>query len=610
MHSLRRFTLSLFAALTLSAVCIGSATAQKPKQPVGPVGTTWEPHFPDPTNNYPLTDDSRPKPGVPQGTELQFEIDNSRIYPATKRTIRVYVPAQYDPAKPACVFVFLDNIGFGAKTVFDNLIAAHQMPITIAVGISPGSVEPADGGKNPRADRSFEFDNRTGRLASFILDEVLPAVEAQSTKDGRAIHLSHNPDDRAIGGASTGGIAALNAALERPDAFHRVFTNIGTFVDMRGGSQLYVQVRKTEPKPLRVFMVDGVNDGWPGGLEMGDWFMANLTMERALEYAGYDVRHLWGQGTHNGALAAQTFPDAIRWLYRDYPAPIKAMPPNNQMLKPVLIDGQGWQLASTACAGVNAIAADASGHLHFSTDPSHSSASPACPGSAAAPAPRAFVLAPNGAAYSVLPDGHTLATFTRDGARPTTQTLPVDITALAVRPDGDLYMASRSPLGDGADIWLARSGKAPAKIATTPHTVSTLAFLPDGKWLMAAQPGSHLSYSFRVLTDGSLDAGEPFYDLYAPADADGSGVRAVAFDTDGHAFTATSMGVQILDRNGRVTGILPLPANTPATSLTFGGDGMHTLYVLSGDKLYTRRLQVTGTFPAAAPIVLSNYGAG
>ena len=49
-------------------------------------------------------------------------------------------------------------------------------------------------------------------------------------------------------------------------------------------------------------------------------------MRSALEYAGYDVRHEWGLGAHNSEHARAIFPDVLRWLWRDYPTPIKANP--------------------------------------------------------------------------------------------------------------------------------------------------------------------------------------------------------------------------------------------------------------------------------------------
>jgi gluconolactonase len=295
------------------------------------------------SNNYPEGPDSKAQPGITAGRTLTFELNNSKIFPATTRKITVYVPAAYQGDKPACVYVGLDGLGFNAATVFDNLIASHAMPITIAIGVAPGEVPSANPPEDPRFDRSFEFDSRSDKLASFLLEEVIPEVERQA-----GVKLSPDPNDRAIGGGSTGAIAAFTVAWERPDAFRRVFSAIGTYVGMRGGEQYYVLVRKTEPKPLRLFLEDGVHDEWLGGPEMGDWWMSNLTMNRALEFAGYDVRHEWGAGSHNGAQATALFPDAMRWLWRDWPAPIEAKGPGNPALQQILIPGEPWQLSQGA----------------------------------------------------------------------------------------------------------------------------------------------------------------------------------------------------------------------------------------------------------------------
>src|SRR5262249_27094305 len=104
------------------------------------------------------------------------------------------------------------------------------MPVTIAIGVSPGTVHSATPAVNPRFDRTLESNTLTARLRLFMTDEVLPAVEQHNTPDGKRILLSPNPGDRAIGGGSTGAIAAFNVAWQRPDAFRRVFSSIGTYV--------------------------------------------------------------------------------------------------------------------------------------------------------------------------------------------------------------------------------------------------------------------------------------------------------------------------------------------------------------------------------------------
>ena len=81
----------------------------------------------------------------------------------------------------------------------------------------------------------------------FLIDELLPEV-AKTWK------FSNNPDDRCLAGASSGGICAFNAAWERPDAFRRVISTIGTFVALRGADAFPGLIRKTENKPLRIFL--------------------------------------------------------------------------------------------------------------------------------------------------------------------------------------------------------------------------------------------------------------------------------------------------------------------------------------------------------------------
>lgn len=112
---------------------------------------------------------------------------------------------------------------------------------------------------------------------------------------------------------------------------------------MRGGDRYPVLVRKTEPKPIRIFMQDGSQDGLPGFLdEVGDWWLGNQAMQRALEFAGYQVQHAWGTGTHSGEHATAIFPDAMRWLWRDWPAPVTAGQSKNSFLAAIVPTEEAW----------------------------------------------------------------------------------------------------------------------------------------------------------------------------------------------------------------------------------------------------------------------------
>ena len=530
------------------------------------------------SDHYVLGEDSKPHSSVAAGKTFTFQLADSRIFPGTARTITVYIPAAYQEDKPACVYVGLDSLGFNAATVFDNLIAQHAMPVTIGIGVSPGDVASASTPDNPRFDRSLEFDSRNDRLARFLLEEVLPEVERHPTPDGHAIKLSTNPNDRAIGGGSTGAIAAFTVAWERPDAFRRVFSAIGTYVGMRGGEQYYVLVRKTEPKPLRIFMQDGVHDEWPGGPEMGDWWMSNQTMNRALEFAGYDVRHVWGTGTHNGSQATAVFPEAMRWLWRDWPEPLRSQPPGNPVLKSIVAPGEDWEAEVRGCASM--LAANSQGEIR-------------CGESAA------IAFAADGRSYQALPGGGV-----KVSGRASILSEDVDVHDLTVRNNGDIYAVT------GSELWLIRSTGEKVKLDQGLKGASGVALTPDGLWLFVAQRLSRSGLSYRVRSDGTLDARAPFYDFDVPAWADDSGASEIAMDRDGRAYVATRMGVQVFDRNGRVAAILPLPGNAAATGLCFGGKHFDILYVASGGKVYRRKLRIEGAPPWAAPAKLPPWGAG
>jgi gluconolactonase len=594
-------------ALLTSLFLLGSMPAfcQTPGAPPPAIDET----VPPASDNYPLPPDAKQIDGVAVGSTFKFELADSKIFPGTTRTITVYVPAEYDGDKPACVYVGLDGLGFNAATVFDNLIAQHAMPITIAIGVSPGAVASASPPDNPRFDRSFEFDSRSDRLARFLIEEVMPAVERRTTTEGRPIRLSSDPNDRAIGGGSTGAIAAFTVAWERPDAFRRVFSSIGTYVGMRGGEQYYVLVRKTDPKPLRIFMQDGVHDEWPGGPEMGDWWMSNQTMNRALEFAGYDVRHTWGAGTHNGNQAASLFPEAMRWLWRDWHAPIRAGAPGNPVLQSILQPGEDWQVAADGCASVTSLAANLQGQIFYPAQGGEKISeivSDGKPTQCSQPADAALAFGPDGRAYLTRSEGGIQA---MGSAAQEILGQGLSITGLTVRNNGDIYAVTRTGNSEN-ELWLIRANGEKMRLDKDLKGASGVALSPDGLWLFVAQSLSRTGLSYRVRSNGTVDAREAFYDFYVPAWADDNGAAGIAMDRDGRAYVATRMGVQVFDRNGRVAAVLPLPGNAAGTGLCFAGHDFDTLYVASGGKVYRRKLHVPGAPPWAVPVKLPPWGAG
>ena len=231
-------------------------------------------------DDYKLGPDSQFKAEVPHGRVERFQFTNSTVFPGTVRDGGVYIPAQYDPSKPAALMVFQDGIGYLSTNgswrvplVFDNLIAAKEMPVTIAIFLNPGM-------RGDQSNRSFEYDSLGDAYAKFLINEAIPFVTNKYS-----LAITDDPEMRAICGSSSGGICAFTVAWERPDQFRKVLSTIGSFTNIRGGHNYPALIRKTERKPIRVFLQDGSND--LNNLH-GDWPLANQQMASALRFMGYD----------------------------------------------------------------------------------------------------------------------------------------------------------------------------------------------------------------------------------------------------------------------------------------------------------------------------------
>ena len=292
---MRFFLACLTLQLMLSSA--GLAQSERPTEP----------------QKYEFGPDSHPIAGVPEGKVTKHQW-TSKVFEGTVRDYYIYVPAQYDPAKPTAVMVFQDGHAYVNKTgeyrvpvVFDNLIHKKEIPPMIGIFVDPGHRgEPLPEVRWRANNRSFEYDTLSNQYSKLIIDEILPEV-------AKNYNLTKDPKQRAIGGASSGGICAWTVAWERPDVFRKVLSHIGSFTNIRGGHNYQAMIRKTPRKPIRVFLQDGDHDV---NNEHGNWWLANLEMESSLQYARYDLKTVWGHGAHNGNHGGAILPDSLRWLWR------------------------------------------------------------------------------------------------------------------------------------------------------------------------------------------------------------------------------------------------------------------------------------------------------
>ncbi|MBS1566336.1 MAG: SMP-30/gluconolactonase/LRE family protein, partial [Bacteroidetes bacterium] len=534
-----------------------------------------------PAEQYPVDSASLPQPGVPKGELLKFSFDHSQIFPGTWREYWVYVPAQYRPDHPACVYVNQDGIQWKAPTVFDNLIYKKEMPVTIGVFVTPGRIRTADTAHAlDRFNRSFEYDGLGDAYVRFILEELLPEVETKTTGDGRAIRLSHSGNDRAIGGSSSGAICAFTAAWERPAEFSRVFSAIGTYVGLRGGERYPTLIRKTAPKPLRIFLQDGTNDL---NIYGGDWWKANETMERALTFAGYELKHIWGEGGHNGQQGNAVFPEAMRWLWKDWPAPVTKGAGKNQMLNDILLPGEDWQVVAEGLGFSEGTAANAAGEVFFQDIPNSKTYKIGLDGKMTVlplDARRASgtCFGPDGKRYVVAGQDKKIMAYDVQGKA----TVIADTLAgndLVLAANGNIYVTNPDGNERPGRLWLIRPGGERVEVDRGLRYPNGIALTPDQTQLYVTESTSHWVWLYTIKPDGTLANKQRYGWLHVPDTEDNAWSDGLKCDRDGRVYVTTRIGLQILDQAGRVNAILPLPNG--ASNCCFGGPGFNTLYVSS-----------------------------
>jgi hypothetical protein len=288
---------------------------------------------------YALTPESLAQDGIAKGRlEGPFEF-HSKIIAGTVRRYWIWVPAQYNPKKPANVLVFQDGQratnpdgSLRVPQAMENMIGQGKMPVTIGIFITPGNLSetyPDNLGMSNPDHRKEEYDALNDSYARFLIEEMLPEV-------GKKYNLTNDPEKRVIGGTSSGAICAFTVAWQRPDMFRRVISMIGSYTSigysaaadgkaMIPGGDLYpTLIRKNPIKPIRIYLQDGEHDL---SNEHGSWFLANQQMLSAFEYANakadkdgtlgarYELEHSWGDGAHSDAHGGVLLPDILQWIW-------------------------------------------------------------------------------------------------------------------------------------------------------------------------------------------------------------------------------------------------------------------------------------------------------
>lgn len=524
----------------------------------------------------------------PSGQVIGPFVWKSHIYPGTERNYWLYVPAQYDAKKPACSMIVQDGLGrakgWGLLTALDSLIHRKTIPVIIGIFVDHGKV-PSEGEDNyPRFNRSNEYDAMGDRYARFLLEELLPEVE-------KGYNLSHDPNDRSIAGASSGAICAFNAAWERPDAFSRVLSTIGTYVGLRGGDEFPTLVRKTEPKPIRVFLEDGNTDL---NIYAGDWWMANQDMLSALTWSGYEVTHIWGEEGHNSRGAKKIIDKALLWLWEGYPQRVNSHLEQYKGL-PLAVAGAPWQLTSPPVRAANRLAIREDG-MPVISDLESQTVYRLTAGGEWQPFQKlgfksgGLAFDRTGRLLVADLDHRQLIAFQADGQK---EILLENVSAEQLLAGGKgIYFTDY----ENARIGYRSAATGQLSYIDLPERPVGLSLSAEQTFLNVTVAEGTQGYSYKISGEGHPIYGQTYIHYHIPYGQPTADTRGITIDADNRTYTATSMGIQVADQLGRINYIFSKPGKQH-TDVRIGGPDMDILYLICDGQVYSRKINTKGLTP-------------
>jgi enterochelin esterase-like enzyme len=238
-----------------------------------------------------------PRAGVPQGTVSRHRLASAIL--GNERDVWVYVPPGGEPAatEPADALILLDGEDWAtrlpAATILDNLIAAGEIPPTVA--IMPSTVD--------NATRWRELAGHPPFVA-FLADELLPWAAT--------LHpLAAAPQRTTLAGRSLGALTALSAALHAPQRFGRVLAQSASLwwpseTDFDAGAGAIVDAYAAAPPvPARFHLEVGLQE-W-ALLARHRHLRDVLTLKgNAITYTEYHGGHdalCWQGGLADGLIA-------------------------------------------------------------------------------------------------------------------------------------------------------------------------------------------------------------------------------------------------------------------------------------------------------------------
>ena len=207
-----------------------------------------------------------------------------------ERRIWVYTPPGYTPESgPYALLILFDRWIYPeiipAPIILDNLIASDSMPPLVAIMISCINME----------TRNREFPCNPS-FTDFLAQELMPWVRQH-------YHVTADPAQTIVGGASFGGLAAAYAGLRRSEIFGKVLCQSGSFLlkpkDDVEYEWLTRQYVVSPHVPLSFYLEAGLLETDTDAGDEPSLLVASRHMRDVLQAKGYAVHYAEYSGGHN-----------------------------------------------------------------------------------------------------------------------------------------------------------------------------------------------------------------------------------------------------------------------------------------------------------------------